>query len=79
MARCSHEKEKQQEHRRFTFTLMKQIDQKNAELFNVNTQLEEKDKQLKEGNEIQKNEMIIDLLFLIVLQIKKPQGVHIML
>lgn len=62
------EKEQQQELCRFTFTLMKQIDQKNAELFNVNSQLEEKDKQLKEGNEIQKNEMI-----------KKPQGVHIML
>lgn len=48
------EKEQQQELCRFTFTLMKQIDQKNAELFNVNYQLEEKDKQLKEGNEIQK-------------------------
>lgn len=48
------EKEQQQELCRFTFTLMKQIDKKNAELFNVNSQLEEKDKQLKEGNEIQK-------------------------
>lgn len=49
MAKCSHAKELQNQCR-MSVSLMRMIDLKNAQLLRVNHQLEEKDKQLKEGN-----------------------------